>query len=155
MIVSLMILFIAFLAIFQDDKRRLAALIFALLMLVHEVFCQQLPGYLYFFTAALIDISAMAIIINLKYTTRLTENLVHICMGFILLNTLGWINWEIGIIPEAYVVGAAILYMCVIVSLLNWDGIEDGNYKINRWLNIFRLFDNSCAHHISGLSKEG
>jgi hypothetical protein len=61
---------------------------------------------------------------------------MNIGLCFILMNTVGWLMWENRLNYElVYESIAAILYFCVIVSMLNWDGIEDGNYKVNGWLS--------------------
>lgn len=149
MIVSTIIIIIALLAAIQNDKRRLTALVFAGLTLVHEVFFQGLGGFYYFFTAALIDATIIALIVKLRYTTKLTENLIFISLGFIALNGIGWLMWEFSLFPQLYVFGAIILYLCAIVCLLNWDGVEDGNYKIDRWNNYLRVFNYSGYNNIS------
>ena len=107
---------------------------------MHELFFQGLPGYYYFLSAALIDLLIVETISRLKYTTKLTENLMRLCICFMILNAMAWVMWEYSINYEfAYESISAFLYFCVIVSLLNWDGVEDGNYEINRWGNWFRM----------------
>lgn len=148
MIVSSLIFIVALLSLTQDNKRRLAALIFSLLTLLHELFFQGLPGYYYFISAAAIDGIIIIVISRLRYTTKLTENLMRVCLCFILLNGGAWVMWEFSINYEfAYETISAILYFCIIVSLLSWDGIEDGNYNLDNWNHPFRtnnLAINKC-----------
>jgi hypothetical protein len=129
----------------------MTALIFVLMTLAHELFFQGLGGYAYFLTAALIDASIIFIISRLKYRTKLTENLIKIGFCFILVNTIGWLMWENSINYElAYEAISSFLYLCVIVSMLNWDGIEDGNYIPDDWIATFYA-DNMGGH--SGYKK--
>ena len=107
---------------------------------------------MYFLTAALIDISIISIIVKLKYTTKLTANLIIISACFIVLNSLSWILWENSINYEfAYESIATILYLCVVVSMLNWDGIEDGNYKLGDWIRPFRVNNMANSHNYKKL----
>ena len=148
MMISSLIFIIALLSLMQDNKRRLAALIFSLLTLSHELFFQSLPGYYYFISAAAIDGLIITVISRLRYTTKLTERLMRVCMCFILLNGGAWIMWEFSINYEfTYETIAAMMYFYIIVSLLSWDGIEDGNYKLDNWVHPFRannLAINKC-----------
>lgn len=143
MIVSGLIFAIALLSIFQCNDRRMTALVFTLLTLQHDLFFQGLGGLYYFLSAGLTDIIIMVIIAKLRIITKLTMNLLNICLGFILLNSVAWIMWELSLPYEnIYALVAAILYFCAIVSLLSRDGIENGNYRnyrFNEWFNNFRM----------------
>ena len=139
MMISSLIFIIALLSLMQDNKRRLAALIFSLLTFSHELFFQSLPGYYYFISAAAIDGLIITVISRLRYTTKLTERLMRVCMCFILLNGGAWIMWEFSINYEfIYETIAAFMYLYIVVSLLSWDGIEDGNHKLDNWAHPFR-----------------
>jgi hypothetical protein len=139
---SALIFIIAFLSVLQCDNRRITALVFSLLILQHELFFQNLGGLSYFLTAALTDILIMGVIANLSTTTKLTMNLLNICFGFIVLNSAAWLMWELRLPYEmVYELFALVLYLCTVVSLLNWDGIENGNYRIDGWASNFRVFN--------------
>ncbi|MCK5606573.1 hypothetical protein KAR91_32025 [Candidatus Pacearchaeota archaeon] len=147
MIVSALIFIIVILSVLQDNKRLMTSLIYSFLTLCHELFFKELDGYLYFLTCALIDVSIISIIARLKYRTKLTANLIIISTCFIFLNSLSWVLWENSINYEfAYEPIAAILYLCVVVSMLNWDGVEDGNYKFSDWLRSLRV-DHMANNH--------
>lgn len=143
MIVSGLIFAIALLSVFQCSDRRMTALVFTLLTLQHDLFFQEAGGLNYFLSAGLTDIIIMVIIAKLRIITKLTMNLLNICLGFILLNFVAWVMWEFSLPYEnMYVLVAIILYFCAIVSLLSRDGIRNGNYRnyrFNEWSNNFRM----------------
>ena len=152
MIISALIFVIVILSVLQNDKRLMTALVYCLLTLCHELLFQGLGGYLYFLTAALIDIGIISIIVKLKYKTKLTENLVIISACFVVLNSVSWIMWENSVNYEfAYQSIATILYLYVIVSMLKRDGIEDGNYKLGDWLHPFRINNMANDHNYKKL----
>ena len=142
MIITTLIFIIAFLSIVQKGARRKAALVFSLLTLLHEIFGQGLNGDFYFLTAALsVDALFIFVVVNFKEKSKLTMNLINISFGFIVLNGISWVMWN-GEFPYygiMYETGSMILYFCAIVSLLNWDGVEDGAYKMVSWTDIFRF----------------
>lgn len=154
MIVSILIFIITILSILQSDKRRMTALVYSLLVLIHEIFFQGLNGYWYFITAALMGVSIMVIIANLQYTTKLTENLMKISFCFIIVNFIGWLMWMTYIDLLLYQYVSILLYITAIVSLLNWDGVEDGNYKVDWWINNFHWHNYSSNYNSIKLSRK-
>jgi hypothetical protein len=133
----------------------MVSLAFALLTLLHELFFQDMGGRLYFLSVLLIDLSIMEIILRLENTAKLTVKLLKICFCFILLNVWAWVMWEMGVSLFFYEPGAAILYLYTIVSLLSWDGIENGNYNIGRRDNILRLYNYSGIYHSGKIPGKG
>lgn len=142
MIITALIFVIAFLTIIQKGPRRKPALVFSLLTLLHEIFGQGLNGDFYFLTAALsVDALFIFVVINFKEKSKMTMNLINISFCFIVLNGITWVMWN-GEFPYygiMYETGSMILYFCAIVSLLNWDGVEDGAYKMDSWTDMFRM----------------
>lgn len=121
----------------------MTAMLFVLLTLIHTIVWGKEPenGYLYYLTAALNDLLIMFVISNLKYTTKLTENLMKISIGFILVNSMAWIIWMARINTYIDCYAAMALYFMAIISLLKRDGIEDGNYKMDWWVDNFRMYN--------------
>lgn len=141
MIIFVLIFLIAFLSLLQEEKRRMTALLFVLLTLIHTIIWAKAPddGFLYFLSATVNDLIIMIVIANLPYTTKLTDNLMKISFCFIIINFIGWIMWMSYLDLALYQYAASLLYISVIVALLNWDGIEDGNHTMDGWINSFRI----------------
>lgn len=125
--------FIFVISIFQDDKRRMCALVFSFFTSIHTLAWGLLPsnGNLYFFTAALNDLIIIYVITHLKDSTKLTERISIICLLFMIANLAGLIRWNYW--PSIYLDSYAsmLLYLSAIVALLTWDGEEDGNYRFD------------------------
>ncbi len=148
MIIFTLVFIISLLSLLQDKKRRMTAHIFVLMTLIHTVLWSKQPdnGYLYFLSSAINDLMIILVIANLKYITKLTENLMKISFCFIIVNSLGWIMWMAYLDLFIYQYAAMLLYMWTIVVLLNWDGIEDGNYKMDRWTDCLRVHNYTGLH---------
>lgn len=146
---------ISMLSIFQDDKRRQAALYFSLFTLIHTLAWGQSPesGY-YYLTAALNDLFIIFVITHLRYTTKLTERLAIISLAFTVVNALSWTLWFNGVAPHATAYIAVLLYLSTIVVLLTWDGKEDGNYRLSGWSEFLHVNNSEGIYACEKLPKE-
>lgn len=141
MIISSLILIITVLALLQEKHRRTPALICALLLLIHDNFMVSLDGVLYYLSDAMFCFIIIFMTANLKETSRLIVKLHYIFLIGIVLNLYGWVIWMLYLPPTSYNVAFMLLYTSIIIVLLSWDGVEHGNYKIDRWWGLFRLSD--------------
>lgn len=149
MIVSSFVLIIAVLSLMQRGDRQVIALIFALLILQHELLFRGVGGFAYFFSAALTDLFIVWAITRDDVETKLVDNLLFVSFSFMLLNAICWLMWEFRVPYEvAYESLSAALYLCAILSLLKGDLAEDGNYEIDWRYNPFRFdYMASYIHH--------
>lgn len=163
-----LVFIIAFLSIYQDDNRRMTALMFTLFTLMHTIIWGKSPsnGHLYYFTAALNDLMILMIITKLSCRGKLADNLINICIGFIVANALSWFVWFKGYsiyrfhdyalnIPDVCSFLSIGLYVMTIIALIKKDSMENGDYKINKWFDIFRFNNLAVNFSLSKLQIKG
>lgn len=147
-----LIYLIVILAVMQPSKKRLyPALVFALLTLAHLAFADTFEGFEYYFSAVLVDMLIMALIV--RSDSILAFHLMVVSITSIVLNTAGWILWEFYYPHFAYDAAFIVLYLYAI-SKLCYGGGDVGDYTHSRW--HFGIF--GCAfeshHHIHGVGKK-
>ena len=154
MIISVLIGIITILALLQNNQRRTPALICALMLLVHDVFLSELDGLLYYASDALFCLMIITMISNLRETPELIIKLHKIFLIGIVLNLYGWIIWMLYLSPVSYNIPFMLLYGSVIIALLSWDGVEDGNYRMDGWANFFRVPDYKSLFSSRKISRQ-
>lgn len=112
-------------------------------------------GHLYFMSESIGFAILSFCIANMKYVTRLTEKFINISIAYAIVSFYGWILWMMqSIIPEnifmdiylSYQIPCMFLYLMIIKCMLDYDGEENGNHRMDTWHN--RL----CFSNISDYS---
>jgi len=138
--VTLIILAAVIAAFLQPNAPRFfAAVAFVGVTLTHELFFPTLDGLNYYGSAALMDLSIIAITSGISPVPKMVLTLQKICLVSILANLAGWILWTLYYPPAAYDAALLALYVWALVSLINRSGLDVGGYTVASWGTCFRF----------------
>ena len=99
-------------------ERAYAGFMFACFAIVHYVLMYNVEGWIYYFSAALLDASIVFFTLKLRVISPVIESLHAICYISILMNFFGWILWHLYLPPDAYNVAFLLVYAWAILNLL-------------------------------------
>lgn len=128
-------------SLFQPTKQRLViAVFFSLACIGHAIVSENLASVLYwlpdraviyilkrkaflcYFTAGAVDLLAIVGVLIFATPTRFTDCFIMACLAFLLVNTGGWIIYDLGLDPAPYDVALAVMYVGVSAILLAKEG---------------------------------
>lgn len=153
MIFNILTVILCILAAFQPTHdRRVISLVYALVCASHGIVCDNFEGFWYFFTAGVFDLAIVSIIYAYGARTRLTDDLINICVASIALNAYGWLTWFNFQPILSYQTAMAALYFIAILSLLRKERANE--FGISKWNSSVRFFIDKSCFHIKGTQKE-
>lgn len=153
MIFEIITAILCVLALFQPTHdRRVIAFVYALACTAHGIFCVNFEGFWYFFSAGVFDLSIISIVYAYGARTRLTDDLINICVASIALNAYGWVAWYTFQSIFSYQIAMAALYFIAIFSLLRKERANE--FGINKWASGVRFFVDKSLAYITGTQKE-
>tara|TARA_R110000850_G_scaffold269167_2_gene401025 strand:- start:17616 stop:18098 length:483 start_codon:yes stop_codon:yes gene_type:complete len=120
------------------QSRVIVAAIVALSFILHIILADHLlylDGFLYYATAAIFDIAAIALIVNLEPKTKLIVDTCSILFLMICINAYGWIIYELYMSPITYNIGMGLVYIILAFRILIMTGRDRGDRraKNNIW----------------------
>ena len=141
MITTVLVLLISVLAVLQTGPNKNSALIFALFYTIQEVAWSNNPdnGHLYFGISSLSDFILIYVLGSLHVVSKLTTRLMDVCVGFIIVNFIGWVMWMCYLPLTLYQGVCVLLYLAAITNLLNRGHNQHGNYNMGSWHKLFRV----------------
>ena len=110
--------------------RRFVACVIALTEALHYGFFNDLDGLMYYGSAALFDLLAIVLIVNLAIPTALAKQMLFISAISIAFNYIGWALWITYMPPTIYNWSFIVLNLCTIICLIKREpghGRHTGN----------------------------
>ncbi len=97
--------------------RRFVACVIAGTEALHYGFFNELDGLMYYGSAALFDLLAIILIVNLAIPTVLAKQILYISIVSIVLNYIGWTLWLTYMPPTLYNWSFVVLNLFTIICL--------------------------------------
>ena len=140
MIVNYLILVLCTVALLQPTPARLkVAGVFSGAALLHCIIGEQLDGYMYYLSAAVLDSAIITITANFKEVSQITRGIHRVCLASIVLNAAGWVTYMLYVPPTGYNLSFIFLYLWSIMVLMKRNRRYDGDNKLDTWAYYFRL----------------
>jgi len=98
--------------------RRFVACVIAATEALHYGFFNELDGLMYYGSAALFDLLAIILIVNLAIPTVLAKQMLFISAISIAFNYIGWTLWLTYMPPTIYNWSFIVLNLCTIICLI-------------------------------------
>jgi len=98
--------------------RRFVACVIAATEALHYGFFNDLDGLMYYGSAALFDLLAIILIVNLATPTVLAKQMLYISIVSIVLNYIGWTLWLTYMPPTLYNWSFVVLNLFTIICLI-------------------------------------
>jgi len=98
--------------------RRFVACVIAATEALHYGFFNELDGLMYYGSAALFDLLAIILIVNLAISTVLAKQLLYICFASIIFNYIGFALWITYMSPTLYNWSFVVLNLFTIICLI-------------------------------------
>jgi hypothetical protein len=141
MIVDVLLLLLGFAVLAQPDiYRYAAAATFACLSLVYNGISGALDGAWYYIGAALVDLTALWVLAQIKPVPLLAIRLQYLCLASIVLNFIGWAMWFAYLEPALYDTAFIALYLVALYVLLKKDQADElGGFTVCSGLSRIRV----------------
>ena len=111
--------------------RRFVACVIAGTEALHYGFFNDLDGLMYYGSAALFDLLAIILIVNLAIPTVLAKQMITISVVSIIFNYFGWVLWFTYMPPTIYNWSFAVLNLCTIICLIRKESSHGGHASDN------------------------
>jgi len=111
--------------------RRFVACVIAATEAVHYGFFNELDGLMYYGSAALFDLLAIILIVNLAIPTVLAKQILYISIVSIVLNYIGWTLWLTYMPPTVYNWSFVVLNLFTIICLIKREPGHGGRASDN------------------------
>ena len=98
--------------------RRFVACVIAATEALHYGLFNDLDGLMYYGSAALFDLLAIILIVNLAIPTVLAKQLIYICFASIIFNYIGFALWITYMSPTLYNWSFVVLNLFTIICLI-------------------------------------
>lgn len=105
--------------------RMLAAAVFAVVTLSHEVVLFDLDGLAYYASAALFDLGIIVALGAMTNISKLALRLQRVCAASILVNAVGWALWVTYYPPALYNHSFVVIYGWALYTLLTGSTRDD------------------------------
>ena len=116
--------------------RRFVACVIAATEALHYGFFNELDGLMYYGSAALFDLLAIILIVNLAIPTILAKQMLYISIVSIVLNYIGWTLWLTYMPPILYNWSFVVLNLFTIICLIRRESVYGGRASNNNGNSI-------------------
>ena len=148
MILSLLFTALAVVMLVQPTAPRFFAVaVFLCATLIHDMALTHLDGFLYYGSAALLDLFIIGVTSGIQPTPNLVIDLHRICMLSMVANLAGWLLWLAYFPPITYDVVFIGLYSWALWLFVKKDGCDVGGYSMASWSSCFRFGYSPGAQH--------
>ena len=127
MILTILFIVICAVALYT---RETPSLIFASLMVIHDLVSVSLDGWLYYLSAGAESLLIICIMSLFVKPSNLTNNIMYLSFASIVLNLYGFIIWALYLPPTSYDMGFIVLYAISIYVLLRGNGERIGRNNL-------------------------
>lgn len=106
-------------AFFQINKQRsIYILLCGIMFLIHDYLSSELSDQMYYFSACVVDATAVIMAMCLSPVTKAVRCMQKICMSFCIANMYGFIIWYLYLPPLSYNLLCTVLYVLLIFTTL-------------------------------------
>ena len=149
MILTILLCIIAFLSITQPTAPRLfAALIFIILVFLHDLFLSDLDGFKYYATCALNNLLVIILTAGINPIPKMVIRLHVVCLIAALLNMIGYILWYNYYSSDAYDISFLVIYMYTAFIFIDRDIEHVGGFASSKWRACFHFHHSSMFHYL-------
>lgn len=127
----------------KSPARRFVGYVIVITEALHYVFFNELDGLIYYGSAALFDLLAIILIVNLAIPSSLAKQMIYISLVSIIFNYIGWGLWLTYMAPTLYNLGFVVLNLCTIVFLIKKEpghGRHEGDNSGDSIVYSYRHF---------------
>lgn len=110
----------------EDHRRTIAAAVFVLPVVAHDLFAEELDGWWYYGSAAALDLLVVYTLGKMRPVTQLAQGLQVISLAAICVNLVGWVGWRLYWPPIGYNLAFLGLYGWAIIVLLTKERTDVG-----------------------------
>lgn len=137
--IDYLLLAIAIGAISQRNAlRREAATFFAAMTIGHGVIASEFDGFLYYWSAAAVDLAVIVGLAYLPAKSRLIVDLQRISILSMALNALGFILWLSYTPPTGYNLSFVVVYTLAIGAMMRRDDVGRPVTRSRGWVGVHR-----------------
>jgi len=118
----------------KTPARRFVGYVIVITEVLHYVLFNELDGLMYYGSAALFDLLAIILIVNLAIPSALAKQMLYISGVSIVFNYIGWSLWLTYMPPTIYNWSFIVLNLCTIICLIKREpghGRHTGNNSCN------------------------
>ena len=116
---------ISALAIFHRGAGRMAALTYAILMVLQSISCDALEGYRFFVGCAIFETAILIVLCSFSKISRLSDILITVACFSWITSAMGALLWHYSIPLELYYYACTTLYVIAATTMLWEDGTHD------------------------------
>jgi hypothetical protein len=125
--ISILILLICISAIISKD---IVAILFAMLIISHDIMAINFSGWMYYLSGATLDFAFILAVSMSAKPNKMVTALISLSFCSILVNFYGWVIWYNYMLPYSYNNAFVLLYSISIYVILRRHCARGGNNNI-------------------------